>query len=103
MKDLKGHVRNKARPEGSIAEAYLTDECITFCSRYLHGVETIFNRPERNEDRGEHSSKPHILSIFPTSGRPLGKAKVKELEDKLWNAATLYVLHNCNEAEPYVQ
>ena len=103
MKDFKGHVRNKARPKGSIAEAYLTDECISFCSLYLHEVETIFNWPERNEDRGEHSSKSYILSINPMSGRPLGKANMKELEDKLWAAATLYVLHNCNEAEPYVQ
>ena len=100
---MKDSVRNKARPEGSIAQAYLIDECITFCSRYLQGVETIFNQPERNDDRGDHSSEPYRLSIFPLPGRLLGKAKMKELDDKLWNAATLYVLHNCNEVEPFVK
>ena len=39
----KGHVRTRSHPEGSIAESYLFDESLTFCSRYLHG-ETRFNR-----------------------------------------------------------
>ncbi|XP_059650484.1 uncharacterized protein LOC132296291 [Cornus florida] len=35
---LKSYVRNKARPEGSIAEAYIDNECVTFCSMYLQGA-----------------------------------------------------------------
>jgi hypothetical protein len=34
----KRRVRNKARPKASIAEAYLVDECLTFCSMYLRGI-----------------------------------------------------------------
>ena len=45
---LKRYVRNRARPEGSIAEAYIADECLTFCSKYMDDVETIFNRKPRN-------------------------------------------------------
>ncbi|KAM0937164.1 hypothetical protein DsansV1_C26g0196301 [Dioscorea sansibarensis] len=48
MHKLKGYVRNKSRPEGSIAEGYIAEECLTFCSRYLHGIETKFNHPHRN-------------------------------------------------------
>ena len=33
--------------EGCIAERYIVEECLTFCSRYMEGVETIFNRPMR--------------------------------------------------------
>ncbi len=40
---LKCYVQNKAHPEGSIAEGYQADECLTFCSWYLHGIKTIFN------------------------------------------------------------
>ncbi|CAN1791692.1 hypothetical protein LINPERHAP1_LOCUS19427, partial [Linum perenne] len=43
---LKGFVRNKAHPEGSIAESYIVNECLTFCSMYLDGIETQFNAPE---------------------------------------------------------
>ncbi|GKD04070.1 histone deacetylase 14, partial [Tanacetum coccineum] len=45
MKKLKNYVRNKAKPEGSIAEGYVAEEELTFCSRYLKDdVETRFNR-----------------------------------------------------------
>ncbi|GJU54348.1 S-adenosyl-L-methionine-dependent methyltransferases superfamily protein [Tanacetum coccineum] len=35
---------------GSIAEGYVAEEALTFCSRYLKDVETRFNRPGRNDD-----------------------------------------------------
>ncbi|GJX69164.1 hypothetical protein Tco_0304891 [Tanacetum coccineum] len=50
MKKLKNYVRNKAKPEGSIAEGYVAEEALTFCSRYLKDVETRFNHPGRNDD-----------------------------------------------------
>ncbi|KAL0546655.1 hypothetical protein IC582_016567 [Cucumis melo] len=50
LRTLKQYVRNKARPEGSIAEAYVMNESNTFCSRYLRGIETRFTRDERNDD-----------------------------------------------------
>ena len=46
---LKGTVRNKSRPEGSIAETYIVDESLTFVSRYFKGdIETRFNIADRN-------------------------------------------------------
>jgi hypothetical protein len=36
----KRRVQNKAQPEDSIVEAYLVDECLTFCSMSLRGIET---------------------------------------------------------------
>lgn len=50
MRTLKTFVRNKAYPEGSIAEGYAEKECLTFCSRYLSMIETHFNRLDRNEE-----------------------------------------------------
>ncbi|GJS78901.1 reverse transcriptase domain-containing protein [Tanacetum coccineum] len=48
---LKNYVRNKAKPKGSIAEGYVSEEALTFCSRYLKDdVETRFNRLGRNDD-----------------------------------------------------
>ena len=35
LRTLKGYVKNKARPEGSIAEGYISEECHTFCSRFF--------------------------------------------------------------------
>ncbi|XP_020426545.1 uncharacterized protein LOC109950821 [Prunus persica] len=61
---LKTYVRNKAHPEGSIAEGVLGDECLIFCSRYLHRVETKFNKRDRNDDGGQPSydTSPFLFS-----------------------------------------
>ncbi|GKC59228.1 hypothetical protein Tco_1086826, partial [Tanacetum coccineum] len=50
MKKLKGYVRNKAKPKGSIAEGYVAEEALTFSSHYFQDVTTKFNRPNRNVD-----------------------------------------------------
>jgi hypothetical protein len=46
---LKRYVRNRARPKGSIAEAYNADESLTFCSKNMDDVETKFNREPRHK------------------------------------------------------
>lgn len=63
---LKGFLRNRSQPEGSIAEGYIAQECITFCSRYFEGIETVFNRPQRNDD--SHFNED--LYLFGTGGQP---------------------------------
>nr|GFB82879.1 hypothetical protein [Tanacetum cinerariifolium] len=50
MKKLKNYVRNKAKPEGSIAEGYVAEEALTFSSHYFRDVTTKFSRPNRNVD-----------------------------------------------------
>lgn len=49
LRRLKSFVKNKARPEGSIAEAYIMQECVTLSSLYLHGDETRISRTKRND------------------------------------------------------
>ncbi|GJX07514.1 hypothetical protein Tco_0195446 [Tanacetum coccineum] len=50
IKKLKNYVRNKAKPEGSIAEGYVAEEALTFSSHYFRDVTTKFNRLDRNVD-----------------------------------------------------
>ncbi|GJZ77581.1 hypothetical protein Tco_0642253 [Tanacetum coccineum] len=50
MKKLKNYVRNKAKPEGLIAEGYVAEEALTFSSHYFWDVTTKFNHPDRNVD-----------------------------------------------------
>ncbi|XP_062085691.1 uncharacterized protein LOC133791790 [Humulus lupulus] len=100
MKKLKHYVRNKARPEGSIAEGYVVDEALTFCSMYFKGVETRFNRPDRNVDAIPSLKK---LSVFQSQGRPIGKKTLTTLDDELKKTAEWYILNNCIEILPYIQ
>ena len=41
---IKGFIRNRARPDGSIVQGFLTEECISFCTNYLD-VENLVGLP----------------------------------------------------------
>ncbi|XP_025799550.1 uncharacterized protein LOC112879501 isoform X2 [Panicum hallii] len=63
LRTLKGYVRNKAQPEGSIAEGYISKECMTFCSCFLEDIDTKLNRPAHHES-STVNEPPAGLSIF---------------------------------------
>lgn len=98
---LKLYVRNKARPEGSIAEGYIVDKCMTLGSRYLDDVETKFSGLERNYDCNDCSDKK--LSIFSHRGRSLGAGKTSNYSVSEREQAHIYALKNCREVEPFYQ
>ncbi|XP_066334951.1 uncharacterized protein [Miscanthus floridulus] len=100
MGTLKGYVRNRARPEGSIAEAYIANEALTFCSRYMDDVVTRFNRDDDKWDQGVSDSD---LSIFQHGVKLLGAHRQTYLDDKEFDKICWYVLNNCDEVEPYLR
>ncbi|WVZ64042.1 hypothetical protein U9M48_013619 [Paspalum notatum var. saurae] len=51
--DLKSQVRNKARPEGCIAESVLAKEAMALCSGFLEGFEALHSRLSQNDDDDE--------------------------------------------------
>lgn len=102
MRKLKCYVRNRNRPEGSIAEGYIVEESLIFCSRYLHGIETRSTQLRRNSE-ADHDDAHKGLSIFTQSGFPLSKDKPRALEEKERRQAHRYVLKNCEEISEYLQ
>lgn len=96
---LKRFVRNKARPEGSIAEAYVVKECLTFCSMYLRGIETHFNMDERNNDKADDDD----ITVFSQQVRTFGATQFISLPKEEQDMAHWYVLTNCEEMEPYFE
>lgn len=99
---LKKTVRNKSRPEGSISEEYIVDECLSFCSIYLDDhIETRFNRAERNQD-DHRIVGPHEFGIFSDGAKCLGKSSLMHFE-KEFNTMVRYVLSNYDEAQSYIQ
>jgi hypothetical protein len=63
---LKGYVRNKAHPEGSIAEGYISEECMVFCSLLLKDVNTKLSHPEHHESATVNEPQSG-LSVFGNS------------------------------------
>ena len=95
----KRSVRNKARPEGSIAEAYVADEALTFSSRYLDDVETRFNRAPRNPGFSDLSA--FNIDVFCHGVNLIGGCNFgysEDFEQMVW-----YVLHNSDQAQDYIQ
>ncbi|KAG8473030.1 hypothetical protein CXB51_034950 [Gossypium anomalum] len=93
----KSYCRNKRYPEGSIAEGYLVEECMTFCSRYLEDAETQLNRPSRNAGLNDHDLAETYL--FQSYGEPIGKVEIVELDDISWIQAHRYVLFHHDSME----
>ncbi|CAL2228637.1 unnamed protein product [Prunus armeniaca] len=98
--ELKKSVRNRAKPEGSIVEAWVQYESLTFCGMYLKDVETVFNRPLRNHDGGMRNEK---LSVFAQSARPFGDpGRGESFSRNDMEVAHWFVLNNCDEIMGYL-
>jgi hypothetical protein len=97
---LKRYVRNRARPERSIAEAYIADECLTFCSRYMDDVETRFNREPRN--KGFSNEDAYSVDIF---GHGVHFTSAPELvfDDTAIDQMVWYILNNCSQVDKYMR
>ncbi|VVA38288.1 PREDICTED: transposon CACTA, partial [Prunus dulcis] len=98
--ELKKSVRNRAKPEGSIIEAWVQYESLTFCGMYLKDVEAVFNRPQRNNDGGMRNEK---LSVFAQSARPFGDpGRGESFSRNDMKVAHWFVLNNCDEIMAYL-
>ena len=85
-KILKSYVRNRFYPEGSIAEGYLKEKSIEFCSEFYSGSSRTTGLPKDEEK---------------ISG-PIGGGIMKSVAEKERDEAHLSVLRNNSEVEPYV-
>lgn len=94
MKVLKDYVRNPARPEGYIAELYLADECMQFCSDFLKKTTNVEEKAEKNVEYESTS----ILE-----GRPISAGIPMELTETERKIAHLSVIQNMVMVEPYVE
>uniref|UniRef100_A0A251URJ8 DUF4218 domain-containing protein n=1 Tax=Helianthus annuus TaxID=4232 RepID=A0A251URJ8_HELAN len=88
MGTYKGYIRNFARPDGSITEAYVVDEAVTFLSRYVDDIETRFNRVERNWDV---TTTKHEMDLFNNKVRA---SKFGQLGEYL-QVVQWYICNNC--------
>ncbi|XP_052181232.1 uncharacterized protein LOC127794290 [Diospyros lotus] len=99
MGTYKGYVRNFSRPDGSITEAYVVDEAVTFLSRYLHNIETRFTRLERNWDV---PCTQHKMELFNNKIRTMGASKFGKL-GVFDHVVQWYLLNNCgDELDGYI-
>ncbi|CAE5975385.1 unnamed protein product [Arabidopsis arenosa] len=94
MKVMKDFVQNPARPEGCIAESYLAQECMQFCSDFLKKTTSVEEKPERNLEYVNNS----ILE-----GRPISAGSSFTFTEMEKNIAHLAVIQNTAALDPYVE
>lgn len=95
---MKRKVGNKARVEGSICNAYLTEEISNFCNFYFEShVDTKARDTSRNASRAiPEEVDPNIPALFSSNvGHATTNGEVKFLDDKDYQVAHGYVLANC--------
>lgn len=86
---LKHYVRNRARPEGSIVEGYVTEEVVGFCVDYMARLDPV------GVPRSVHEGK---LGGVGTSG--LVKFRPTNTE---YSQAHFTVMNHMNEITPYME
>ena len=65
---------------------------------YLVGIETRFNREERNDDKGKEDDIDGML-VFSCNMWPFGASKYDTLTLEEFEKVQWYILSNCDEVE----
>jgi hypothetical protein len=92
MKTLKGYVRNMARPEASMVEGYVKDECIGFVMEYLQRFDVVQRQVwDAEEEYGD------VEEVLEGAGRPY------VLTAALRDIAHKYVLRNVAAMQPWLR
>jgi hypothetical protein len=97
---LKCYVWNRSGLEGSITEAYVANECLTFCSKYLDDVGTRFYRERRY--KGFSDQEAYGVDVlrhgvnFTSVSEPLSEGSA--IDQMVW-----FVLNNCSQVKKYVE
>ena len=100
---MKKKVKNKARVEASIVNAYIVEEVTTFASYYFEPHVQCKRRRAGRNDEGPIDPNVTSFSIFNYLGRPSGPCKQRYLTGKEWRAAQTYILLNCPEVSSYYE
>jgi hypothetical protein len=101
LKKLRYTIRNKARVEGCIVEAFTCKEIINFSSMYFTRANNV-NAPTTwyHVVRDVPLSE---LSIFQWKGKYVGAPSAHYVTNKEWNYSMLYMYMNIEEVKPYFE
>jgi hypothetical protein len=99
LKKLRVTVRNKARVDGYITEAFACKEITNFLSKYFSRANNV----------NAHTTLYQIVeevplsepSIFQWKGKGVGAPSAHYVMDDEWNYTMLYMYMNIEEVQPY--
>ena len=92
---IKGFVRNRARPDGSIVQGFLTEECISFCTNHLEIIDNPVGLPP-NKHFGKLGGSGH-----KNGARDLHVGFAHRMAD--FNRANLVALQHLEMVDTWVE
>jgi len=101
LRTAKGYMRNKAHPEGSIAEGYILEEWLTFCSTFLD-MDTKLNCADRHETVAVNEP-PFGQSLFAAMDYNRRGQTVKLLDRNEMRKIKHYIISNYDDAKPFIE
>jgi len=95
-------VRNKARVEAAIVEAFLVEEATNFLSLYFKSsAPSIRNKMPRYDDGSSIFQGTCDLEIFKCPGRCISPRGIRSLSNEEYKVAFLYILTNIPEMDDF--
>ena len=102
IQKLRKKVRNKARVEAGIVEAFLVEEAANTLSLYFRThAPSVRNKVPRYDDCASSFQGTCDLDIFKCPGRCMSPRRVRELSNKEYKVAFLYILTNMPEMDAF--
>lgn len=102
MKNLRLKVKNKARVEGSIAEAWLTQEIAYFTDKYF-ATKNKVHVPQPRYKKARRISTSNLDVFNDQAGRSVGKSSTRQLGEEEKLMIQLYVYDNMDEMTVYIE
>ncbi|TVU09104.1 hypothetical protein EJB05_42545, partial [Eragrostis curvula] len=102
IQKLRKKVRNRARVEAGIVEAFLIEEATNHLSLYFKSTApSIKNKMPRYDDGACTFESPCDLEIFQCPGRCISPRGTRELSKQEYKAAFLYILTNIPQMDDF--
>ncbi|MCO5597239.1 hypothetical protein L7F22_051315 [Adiantum nelumboides] len=100
MTVLKGYVRQKARPEGSMAEGWMLEECMYYVCEYLERTDFEAPRVWTNESSSTMSNEVILKVDWFRAEYKGNSATMRRGPSKFWSVDSSKLMHATRE--PYI-
>ncbi|KAL8132437.1 hypothetical protein AgCh_008075 [Apium graveolens] len=103
LHNLKLKVGNKARAEGSMAQRYIEEECVHFCTLYFDSKKGIMRNKLRRNEAPRMFHDDNLLEVYTYPTHPSLRTKDKMFSGDEYELVAYYVLINSPEVAKYLR
>ncbi|XP_074355723.1 uncharacterized protein LOC141695375 [Apium graveolens] len=103
LHNLKLKVGNKARAEGSMAQCYIEEECVHFCTLYFDSRNGIMHNKLRRNEAPRTFYDEDLLEVYTYPTHPSLRTNDRMLSGDEYELVAYYVLINSPDVAKYLR